>query len=111
MALEAAAELPQRHQLLFREVAALGQDGVEDGDGMAFAQNKPVAVGPQGRRRVVTEYAEVESAEDFDGREGAAGMATARGGEHGNDVAPCPLGYSLNILNGRRGRSTIKLRL
>ena len=97
--LEAALQLSEGHQLLDGEVAALGEDGVEDRRGVALAEDEAVAVRPVGALGVVAEDAKIESAEDLDGGEGTARVAAARLGDHGDDVPADAPGSGRQLLN------------
>src|SRR5207244_11046317 len=55
MALDAAAQLAERHELLDREEPALREGRVPDRAGVALAQDEPVAIGPGRIRRIRSE--------------------------------------------------------
>ena len=90
---ERAADLPQGHDLVVREVAGLRQRRVEHRRRMPLGEDEPVAVRPVGVLGVVPqEPAEIERRHDLDGRQRAAGMPRAGLGRHPQDVFPDRLG-------------------
>src|SRR5216117_354581 len=92
MALEPRAELAERDELGFVEVARPRHDRVERGDGVALGEDDAVPIGPVGALRVVAQPTEVERREDIDHRERAARMPRACVGEHADDLHPALAG-------------------
>ena len=73
--LEARAELPQRAQLLEREVPSVGHRGVADRADVARGEQQSVPVGPVRPRRVVPHHFEVEGGEHIGHVERAGAVA------------------------------------
>ena len=102
MALEDAAELAQRVQLVLRRigVAALRHHAVEHRRRMALGEDEAVAVRPLRVRRIDPHVIEVQFDHDFDRRKRSTGMPRFGGGDHLDDVAPYTLGYVLQFSYG-----------
>ena len=93
VAFERAAQLPEGHDLVVREVAGLRQRRVEHRRRMPLGEDEPVAVGPVRVLGVVPEEpAEIEGRHDLGRRQRAAGMPRAGLGRHPQDVFPDRLG-------------------
>src|SRR5207244_4842754 len=86
MALQAAVQLPERHELLDREEAPLREGGVPHGARVSFAQNESIAVGPRGVLRVDAEDVKIEGRHDVASAHRAAGMAALHVVRHADDV-------------------------
>src|ERR687891_587901 len=105
VALERAAELAQRDELLLGEVAASGHDGVERGDGVALGEHDAVAIGPVGSPGIVSQAAEGDRHQQIDHRQRAAGMAGAGVGQHANDLHAARAGDRVELHLRHQGRS------
>ena len=94
MALQDAVELAEVGEFVAADKAQLRQDRVIAGGGVALAQHEAVAVGVLGilgiNAHVVVEYA----GHQLHHGQGAAGMAAARVGDHGDDVTAHLLAYA-----------------
>ncbi|GBD15081.1 hypothetical protein HRbin25_00972 [bacterium HR25] len=113
--LQAAPQPTEGEELVHREVAGLGQDGVVGGGGVPLAEDEPVPLRPLGVLRVVAQDVEVEGDEDVGGGEGASGMPGAGRRRHADDVLPHTARYRLERLEpvlgeGRQSGGSAPLR-
>ena len=104
VALEAAVQLAEAAELLLREIARLGERGVEHGTRVRLAQDEPVPVRPRGLRRPVPHDAEVERGEDLHGGERSARVSRSGLRHHRDDASPEPAGDLVQIGPARGDR-------
>src|SRR5436190_2429805 len=88
--LEAAPELAERRELGDRELAGLGQRRVHDRHPVALGDDEAVALGPGGITLAAAERVEEEDGHDLGGRERAARVPRAGGGDHTDHVLAEP---------------------
>ena len=86
MALQRAAELAERDELAFREVAGARHDGVERRHRVALGEHDAIAIGPVRPPRIVAQAAEDDRHQQIDHRQRAAGVAGAGVRQHADDL-------------------------
>jgi hypothetical protein len=106
MALQRAAELAQRDELLLGEVAGARHHRVERGHRVALGEHDAIAIGPAGALGVVAQAPEHDRHEQVDHRERAAGMPGARVGQHADDLDAARARDRLELAVNRHGRSS-----
>jgi hypothetical protein len=92
VALKTAVDPAEGAEFAVGNEAAFGKGGVEDGGGVAFAEDEAVAVRVGGGVGVDAQDGEIEGDEDVGGGEGAAGVAGFGAGDHLEDAAADGLG-------------------
>ena len=98
VALQAAAHLTKRRDLVVRKVAELDEERVERRRRVTLGEDEAVTLGVIGVGRIHTEEAGVEERRhDIGRRERAARMAGARSPQHLDDVVPHAVGDERNL--------------
>ena len=97
VALQAAAQSAQGHEVFFREESAFRQAGVQRRRRMPLGEDEAVPALLRGIRRVDVHFTEVQGGEDIGSRKTAAGMAGSRRIYFPYDVLPYCLSDLLQL--------------
>ena len=92
MALQVAADMAQRLEVLLGEETALGEHGVQARRAVALGEHKAIAVGLAGIGRVDVHFLKVQIGHDVGGAERTARMAGLGSVHAGDDALPYLVG-------------------
>ncbi len=93
------SQFPQRIELVLGCVTTFRQHAVQYRRGVAFGENKPVAIGPFGVLWIVVHHVEKQRDYNFRGRQRSARVTRLGMRNHLDDIAPHLLGDRLKFCN------------